>query len=118
MVAVIFSILGVVVYGILIAIFWEDVHPAIASIALQYYISPETLDWLQPDTGRRIRSDAHASNPPCDADWEAPEPSGFGDDDARCCMTSPPSTTSKVQLREKDRAVSRVKRNRGLMNGS
>jgi hypothetical protein len=56
------SVLGVAVYGALIALFWKEVHPAIAATALQQYITPEALDQLQPEPLRPEQSDVNCND--------------------------------------------------------
>jgi hypothetical protein len=68
MFTLIFSVLGIAVYGMLIALFWEDVHPAIACMSLQYHVSPETLDCLQPESRRSVLSDENCSDPTGESD--------------------------------------------------
>jgi len=69
MFTLIFSVLGIAVYGMLLALFWEDVHPAVACMALHYYVSPETVDWLQPESRRSVLSDdVNCSDPTGESD--------------------------------------------------
>jgi hypothetical protein len=68
MFTLILAALGIAVYGMLIALFWEDAHLAIACMALQYHVSPETLDWLQPESRRSVLSDTSCSDATTESD--------------------------------------------------
>jgi hypothetical protein len=69
------SVLGVAVYGALIALFWKDVHPAIAAMALQHYVAPETLDYLRSESLRSVLSDVNCSDPSGEGNRDASESS-------------------------------------------
>jgi hypothetical protein len=75
MLILIFSVLGIAAYGALIALFWEELYPTLAGLALLYHVAPESLDCLQPASPRSVPSDVNPGDQTGESDLNPQGPS-------------------------------------------